>query len=160
MSWQIPYTISNSLKTLILDICNIELEKNPDPQDAWQRTSHITLDSHTWSFYKAQGLIEVQEQLKIFTGLNTAYKHGFCCIWRYDADFPKCPIHIDDKAQHKGSICISLTGKHEIFLHDEKTKEKTESVIISDNTIIFLRNSEYYHSVEGNGDLLCLGVEA
>jgi len=159
-SWQTSYTISDNLKGLITDMCNVKLNENPDDKDIWQRTSNITLDSNTWTFYEADELINIKEQIKSITGLNTLYEHGYTCIWRYDESFPKCPIHIDDKAQHKGSLCISLSGYHNMFLHHIETKEKLEKITIKDNDIMFIKNSEYYHSVEGNGDLLILGVEA
>jgi hypothetical protein len=159
MNWQTSYTINDDLKEKISNICNKKLEGEPDDQEVWHRTSHITLNSHTWSFYKAEGLNEVKEQLKIITGLDTIYDHGYTCIWRYDQEFPKCPIHIDYEAQHKGSLCISLSGYHNIFLHDIKTKEKLEKITVKDNSIMFINNSKYYHSVEGNGDLWILGVK-
>ena len=50
-SWQTSYTISDNLKGLIIDMCNVKLNENPDDKDIWQRTSNITLDSNTWTFY-------------------------------------------------------------------------------------------------------------
>ena len=160
MMWQISYNISDDLKDTISSICDVKLKGKPDKQKSPGRTPHITLASYTWVFYEAEGLKEVKEQLKIVTGLETIYEHGYTCIWRYDKTFPKCPIHIDNKAQHKGSLCISLSGHHTIFLHDANTKEKLERVRVEDNRIMFIRNSEYYHSVEGDGDLWILGVKA
>jgi hypothetical protein len=159
MNWQTSYNISDNLKRLILDMCDVKLNEPPDDREIWQRTSSITLNSNTWTFYEAAELINIKEQIKNTTGLNTIYEHGYTCIWRYDEEFPKCPIHIDDEAQHKGSLCISLSGYHNIFLHDIKTKEKLEKITVKDNSIMFIKNSEYYHSVEGNGDLWILGVK-
>jgi len=68
MNWQTSYTINDDLKETISDICNKKLKGMPDDQEVWHRTSHITLNSYTWSFYKAEGLNEVKEQLKIITG--------------------------------------------------------------------------------------------
>lgn len=159
MTWQTSYIINDNLKEAISHICDKKLKSMPDNQNVWHRTSHITLDSYTWSFYQAEGLKEVKKQLKVVTGLDTIYEHGYTCIWRYDKQFPKCPIHIDHEAQHKGSLCISLSGYHNIFLHDTDTKEKVESITVKDNNIMFIKNSKYYHSVEGNGDLWILGVK-
>jgi|SaaInlStandDraft_1057018.scaffolds.fasta_scaffold32664_4 hypothetical protein len=159
MTWQTSYVINDNLKEAISHICDKKLKSMPDNQNVWHRTSHITLDSYTWSFYQAEGLKEVKKQLKVVTGLDTIYEHGYTCIWRYDKQFPKCPIHIDHEAQHKGSLCISLSGYHNIFLHDTDTKEKVESITVKDNNIMFIKNSKYYHSVEGNGDLWILGVK-
>jgi len=159
MTWQTSYVINDNLKEAISHICDKKLKSMPDNQNVWHRTSHITLDSYTWSFYQAGGLKEVKKQLKVVTGLDTIYEHGYTCIWRYDKQFPKCPIHIDHEAQHKGSLCISLSGYHNIFLHDTDTKEKVESITVKDNNIMFIKNSKYYHSVEGNGDLWILGVK-
>ena len=159
MTWQTSYVINDNLKEAISHICDKKIKSMPDNQNVWHRTSHITLDSYTWSFYQAEGLKEVKKQLKVVTGLDTIYEHGYTCIWRYDKQFPKCPIHIDHEAQHKGSLCISLSGYHNIFLHDTDTKEKVESITVKDNNIMFIKNSKYYHSVEGNGDLWILGVK-
>jgi hypothetical protein len=159
MTWQTSYVINDNLKEAISHICDKKLKSMPDNQNVWHRTSHITLDSYTWSFYQAEGLKEVKKQLKVVTGLDTIYEHGYTCIWRYDKQFPKCPIHIDHEAQHRGSLCISLSGYHNIFLHDTDTKEKVESITVKDNNIMFIKNSKYYHSVEGNGDLWILGVK-
>mgnify|MGYP004006495733 FL=1 len=159
MTWQTSYVINDNLKEAISHICDKKLKSMPDNQNVWHRTSHITLDSYTWSFYQAEGLKEVKKQLKVVTGLDTIYEHGYTCIWRYDKQFPKCPIHIDHEAQHKGSLCISLSGYHNIFLHDTDTKEKVESITVKDNNIMFIKNSKYYHSVEGNGDLWIRGVK-
>ena len=159
MTWRTSYVINDNLKEAISHICDKKLKSMPDNQNVWHRTSHITLDSYTWSFYQAEGLKEVKKQLKVVTGLDTIYEHGYTCIWRYDKQFPKCPIHIDHEAQHKGSLCISLSGYHNIFLHDTDTKEKVESITVKDNNIMFIKNSKYYHSVEGNGDLWILGVK-
>ena len=159
MTWQTSYVINDNLKEAISHICDKKLKSMPDNQNVWHRTSHITLDSYTWSFYQAEGLKEVKKQLKVVTGLDTIYERGYTCIWRYDKQFPKCPIHIDHEAQHKGSLCISLSGYHNIFLHDTDTKEKVESITVKDNNIMFIKNSKYYHSVEGNGDLWILGVK-
>ena len=169
MSWQTSYTISNDLKRLISVVCNGVLKNDPDNKASnTTRTSHITLNSNTWSFYNAEGITNIKEQLKTITGLSTmrlfseTYQHGYGSIWRYDKNFPKCPVHIDDEEKmnstHKGSLCISVSGSHEIFLHDTITKKKIKSVVIKDNDIMFLNNREYYHSVEGNGDLCVIGV--
>jgi len=76
-NWQTSYTISDNLKGLITDMCNVKLNENPDDKDIWQRTSNITLDSNTWTFYEADELINIKEQIKSITGLNTLYEHGY-----------------------------------------------------------------------------------
>ena len=60
MTWQISYTINDELKEAISDICDKKLKDAPDDQEVWHRTAHITLDSYTWSFYKAEGLKDIK----------------------------------------------------------------------------------------------------
>ena len=134
---------------------------NKSDEDIWQRTKSIVQDSRTWSFYTAEGIDEVKKMLEDVANLNLTYKYGYCCIWRYDESFTKSPIHIDEAAQHLGTVCIAagLNSKFEIFFHDTETKEKLDSVIVEGNNIIVLNNSNFWHSVEGCGDLFILGAE-
>lgn len=158
MKWKTIFTISNKLFNEICYMYSNIIKDVPDGSIP-QRTKHVVMDSTTWTFYDAEGLHNVKQQLGSITGFNLLYEHGYGCIWRYDDHFPKCPVHIDYKAQHIGSLCISVSGSHRIYLHDETTHEKNESVILKNNKIMFLKNSEYWHSVEGQGDLLIFGCE-
>ena len=160
VEWHKNFKLLDEQLKIVQELCS-KIVVNKSDDDIWQRTKSIVQDSRTWTFYVADGIVEVKKMLEDVTKLNLTYNYGYCCIWRYDEDFPKSSIHIDEEAQHSGTVCIAAgsDSKFEIFFHDTKTKEKLDSVIVEGNNIIALNNANFWHSVEGKGDLFILGAE-
>jgi len=124
------------------------------------------LDSKMWTIWMddpmEKPLFETRKMISEITGLNLEYEEGFLVIWRFDENFPRCPIHVDEGrgngGKHNGSVVSVLSGEFKIHLHDEKD-EIIESVDVTSNTLIALNNTRFPHSVEGCGDLLVFGVD-
>lgn len=153
------------------DVCREFLENN-EPEDSNQYES--VQDSKMWLIwnhnrYHSPKLVDIRKQILETTGANLEYDKGFTAIWRYDENFPQCPIHIDgagynDKGEpgerkHNGSICTSLTGTFKLHLHHQDTEEIVETVEITDKKLVVLNNTVYPHSVQGQGDLIVFGID-
>jgi len=150
-----------------------DFTENNDPVPVG--TYESVADSSMWTIwnknpnnYQNQALLEIRQNIKNITGLNLDYPKGFFCIWRYDENFTKCPIHIDGQGTYSGditpikqsaSVCTSIHGEFKIHLHHRDTNEIVDSVLVTTSNIIVLNNTMYPHSVEGQGDLAVFGVD-
>jgi len=181
MLWVKKYSIN--MPAYFKTICNEYTEKhNPDPvgiyENAWDSKGWTIWnkdqkDSSNHSHLKiyqqlsksdasslAQGLTEIRQNINDITGANLEYPKGFCYIWRYDENFPKCPTHIDGPEEMAGSICSSISGKFKIHLHHKNTNKILDTVTVTDKDLIVLNNTVYPHSVEGQGDLVVFGIDS
>ena len=105
-------------------------------------------------------LSNIRKLVTDITGLALEEKTPILAIWRYDENFKHCPVHIDPGGEHTGSIVTCISGSFKLHLHEE---DKADSPIINtiniDNTkLVALNNTEFPHSVEGQGDLIVFGT--
>lgn len=103
----------------------------------------------------------LKQSITAITDLKLEQQSRVDCIWRFDENFNHCPIHIDAGGEHTGSVVASIFGNFKIHLHAEDVVESPiiESIAIDESTIIALNNTEFPHSVEGQGDLLVFGAD-
>jgi hypothetical protein len=82
-------------------------------------------------------------------------------LWEYDEKFTQCPVHIDGGGEHTGSLVCSITGNFKLRLHskDEQDAPIIDTVDVDESTLLTLNNTEFPHSVEGQGLLLVFGTD-
>jgi len=151
-------------------ICESFIKKNkPEPY----YTYYSVEDSNMWvipplgpkreRLYAAETeqLSGVRKLVTDTTGLNLEHDSPFMAIWQFDEAFPHCPVHIDDGAEHTGSVVTSISGDFKLHLHanDSLDSPIVESVNVPANKVIALNNTVFPHSVEGIGDLIVFGVD-
>lgn len=88
---------------------------------------------------------------------NLDFKMGYIAVWRFDEDFPQCPAHIDEK--QTGSIVSCVNGTFEIILHDKNDLSTVDRVTVDKDSIVALNNTQFLHSVKGQGDLVVFGID-
>ena len=105
-------------------------------------------------------LINVRQLVTKVTGLALEEKTPILAIWRYDENFTKCPIHIDEGGEHTGSVVTCISGNFNLHLHekDELDSPIIETIAINKNKLVALNNTVFPHSVEGQGDLIVFGT--
>jgi len=81
-------------------------------------------------------------------------------LWEYDEKFTQCPVHIDGGGEHTGSLVCSITGNFKLRLHskDEQDAPIIDTIDVDESTLLALNNTEFPHSVEGQGLLLVFGT--
>lgn len=116
----------------------------------------VRLDDNGASDY----LADVRAKVTEITGLALEEKTPILAIWRFDKDFPKCPVHIDEGGEHTGSIVTCINGEFKLHLHAEDAEDSPiiETVEINSTKLIALNNTEFPHSVEGQGNLIVFGT--
>jgi|TARA_B100001094_G_C18037851_1_gene723497 hypothetical protein len=95
------------------------------------------------------------------TELNLEHDMPFTCIWRFDDNFKKCPVHVDNGGEHTGSVVTCISGKFKLHLHEQEDNDSDiiETIDIDETTLIALNNTKFPHSVEGKGDLVVFGPD-
>ena len=94
-------------------------------------------------------MLDVEDKLPVTT------------LWEYDEKFTRCPVHIDHGGEHTGSLINSISGNFKLHLHskDEQDAPIIETVNVDESTLLALNNTEFPHSVEGQGLLLVFGTD-
>jgi hypothetical protein len=105
-------------------------------------------------------LSNVRELVTNITGLALEEKTPILAIWRYDNNFKRCPVHIDDGGEHTGSIVTCISGSFKLHLHehDDENSYIIKTITIDKNKLVALNNTIFPHSVEGQGDLIVFGT--
>lgn len=103
----------------------------------------------------------LKQSITAITNLKLEQETPVDCIWKFDENFNHCPIHTDVGGEHTGSVVASIFGNFKIHLHTEDVVGAPiiESITIDESTLIALNNTEFPHSVEGQGDLLVFGAD-
>ena len=93
-------------------------------------------------------MLDVEDKLPVTT------------LWEYDKKFTSCPVHIDHGGEHTGSLINSISGNFKLHLHskDEQDAPIIDTVDVDESTLLALNNTEFPHSVEGQGLLLVFGT--
>jgi len=106
-----------------------------------------------------QNMRNLKDQIKEVTGLRCQGDHSVDCIWRFDKNFKHCPVHIDEGGEHTGSVVTTISGNFKLHLHEEDKPDAKILDTVDVEGLIALNNTEFAHSVEGQGDLLVIGVD-
>jgi len=163
MKWHRKFKIA--LPQDFYDVCNKYIRNNP-PEPYFRYMS--VEDSDMWTMWmddpQAGYVSGVRETILYITGLDLDYEQGFVVLWKFDEEFKHCPIHVDSGkgtgGKHNGSICTALSGNFKIHLHADDLEETIlDTVEVDSNTIIALNNTQFPHSVEGEGVLIVFGVD-
>ena len=95
------------------------------------------------------------------SGLELEEKSPVTVLWEYNKDFPHCPVHVDGGGEHTGSLINPIVGNFKLHLHskDDQDAPIIDTVNIDESTLLALNNTEFPHSVEGQGLLLVFGTD-
>ena len=102
---------------------------------------------------------DLKDQIKKITGLELQGETSVDCIWRFDKNFKHCPVHVDVGGEHTGTVCSTLSGNFKFHLHEEDKQDSKIIDTIDVEGLIVLNNTNFPHSVEGQGDLLVVGID-
>ena len=110
---------------------------------------------------EVEQLSDVRKLVSEISGLNLNFATPFVSVWRFDKNFPKCPVHIDPGGEHTGSVVTCISGKLQLHLHEknELNSPIISTIDVSPYKLIALNNTEFPHSVSGFGDLIVFGVD-
>ena len=160
MIWMKQFDVD--MPAVLAEVCTAFTINNA-PEAPWQYKS--VRDSSMWNIWMkfpvSQRLAPVRSLVNEITGLNLDYPTGFVSVWRYDENFPVCPVHIDGGGAHTGSVVTCISGDFSLRLHsaDREGSNIVHSVDVTPSTLIALNNSVFPHSVAGSGDLIVFGVD-